>query len=77
MCGGGGAKEGGIEAGGDDSYSMRTRALIDDGGCLCPSATVGPHSRLFSIQQSTNLLCNRTTLLKLETLIILYVYSLV
>ena len=64
----GGVKEGGIGAGGDYSHNMRTRASIDD----CTAAT-GPHSRLLSIQQSTHIICNGTTLLKLEQVIIINV----
>ena len=70
---GGGVKEGGIGAGGVYSYSMRTHASINDGGRRRPTAATGPHSRLLSIQQSTNILCNMTTLLKLEKVIINYV----
>ena len=50
---GGGVKEGGIGAGGDDSYSMRTRASIDDGGRRCPMAAMGPHSWLLSVEHTT------------------------
>jgi hypothetical protein len=71
---GGGVKEGGIGAVGDCSHSMRTRASIDDGGRHRPTAATGPHSRLLSIlQQSTNILCDRTTSLKLEKVIIINV----
>ena len=42
-------------------------ASIDDGGRgRSPTATTGPHSRLLGIQQSTNIICDRTTSLKLE-----------
>ena len=68
---GGGVKEGGIGAGGDYSHSMRTRASIDDGGRRRPTAATGPHSRLLSIQQSTNIICDRTTLLKLKRIIVI------
>ncbi len=72
---GGGVKEGGTGAGGDYSYSMRTRASIDDGGRRRPTAATGPgpHSRLLSIQQSTNIICDRSTSLKLEKNIIINV----
>jgi hypothetical protein len=70
LCGGG-AKEGGIGAGGDYSHSMRARASIDDGGRRRPTVATGPHSRLLSIQQSTNIICDRTTLLKLEKVTII------
>ena len=70
---GGGVKEGGIGAEGDYSYSMRTCASIDDGGSRRPTATTGPHSQLLSIQQSTNIICDRTMSLKLEKNIIINV----
>jgi hypothetical protein len=41
-------------------------ASMDHEGCRHPMAAMGPHSRLLSIQQSANILCDRTTLLKLE-----------
>jgi len=65
---GGGVKEG---AGGDYSHSMRTHASIDDGGRRRPTVATGPHSRLLSIQQSTNIICDRTTSLQLEKVIII------
>jgi hypothetical protein len=40
-------------------------------------AAMGPHSQLLSIQQSTNILCDRTTLLKLEITVIINVKYLV
>jgi hypothetical protein len=70
---GSGVKEGGIGAGGVYSYSMRTHASIDDGGRRRPTAATGPHSRLLSIQQSTNLICDRTMSLNLEKVIIINV----
>ena len=77
MCCDGGVKEGGIEAGGDYSHSMRTRASIDDGGRRRPTVpTTGPHSQLLSMQQSTNIICDRTTALKLEKVIIINVIEL-
>jgi hypothetical protein len=60
---GGGVKEGGIGAEGDYSYSMRTRASIDDGGSRRPTATTGPHSQLLSIQQSTNIICKKNIII--------------
>ncbi len=42
--------------------------LIDNGGRRRPMATMGPHSRLLSIQQSTNILWRGSTPLKLEKL---------
>ena len=65
---GGGVKEGGIGAGGDYSHSMQTCTLVGDGGRRHPTAATGPHSRLLSIQQSTNIICDMTTSLKLEKL---------
>ena len=71
----GGVKEGRIGAGGDYSSSMRAHASIDDGGRRCPTVATGPHSRLLNIQQSTNILGNnRLVSLKLEKVIINYVY---
>ncbi len=49
---------------------------IKDGGRRHPMATMGPHSRLLSIQQSTNILWKSSTLVKLEKTIISNVYSL-
>jgi len=57
---GSGVKEGGIGAGGDYSHRMQTRALMNDGGSHRPTVATRPHSRLLSIQQSTNKICNRT-----------------
>ncbi len=73
MHGGSGGKIEGRGAGGDDSYNRQVHTPNDHGGCHCPTATMGPHSRLLSIQQSANILCNRTTLLKLEITIIIHV----
>ena len=76
-CGGGGVgTEGGIRAGGEVFCSMRFLASIDHDGHRHPTAAMRPHSRLFSIQQSTNILGNRLVLvlLKLEKVIINYVY---
>ena len=70
---GGGVKEWGIEAGGDYSYSIRTCASIDDGGRHRPTVATGPYSRLLSIQQSTNIICDRTPSLKLEKVMIINV----
>ncbi len=36
------------------------------GRCHHHTATMGPHSRQQSLQQSTNMICNRSTLLRLE-----------
>jgi hypothetical protein len=53
---------------------MQFLALIDHDGRICPTAAMRPHSWLLSIQQSTNILGNRLVLLKLEKIIINYVY---
>jgi hypothetical protein len=74
MRGGGGGKIGGRGAVGDDSYNRQVCTLIDHGGCRHPMAAMGPHSRLLSIQQSANILWNRSTLLKLEKTIINNLY---
>jgi hypothetical protein len=66
MHGGSGVKIGGRGTGGDGSYNRQVCTLNDHGSRHRPTATMGPHSRLLSIQQSANILCNRTTLLKLE-----------
>ena len=69
-----GVKEGGIGAGGDCSSSMGTHTSIDDGGCHRPMVATEPHSQLLSTQQSKNILGNSLLLLKLEKVIINYVY---
>jgi hypothetical protein len=38
--------------------SMKTR------GCRCPTAATESHSRLLCIQQSTNIICDRTKFVK-------------
>jgi hypothetical protein len=55
MHGGGGGKIGGRGTGGDNSYNRQVCTSIDHGGCCCPMATMGTHSRLLSIQQSANI----------------------
>ena len=69
-----GVKEWGIGAGGNCSSSMGTHASIDDGGRHRPTVATEPHSRLLSIQQSTNILGSSLVLLKLEKVIMNYVY---
>ena len=66
----GGVKEGRIGAGGDYSSSMQTCTSINDDGRRHPTVAMGSHSWLLSIQQSTNILCDRTMSLKLEKVII-------
>ena len=74
MRGGGGGELGGIGPGDEVFCSMRFLASIDHGGQRRPTAAMKPHSRLLSIQQSTNILGNRLVLLKLEKVTINYVY---
>ncbi len=79
MRGGGGGEIGGTGTGGDDSYNYnrQVHTLIDHGSPHCPMAAMGPHSQVLSIQQSANILWNRSTLLKLEklSLTILIIYT--
>jgi hypothetical protein len=74
MLGGGGGELGGIGPRDKVSYTMRFRASINDGGHHHRTTAMGPHSRLLSIQQSSNILCERLVLLKLEKTIIINVY---
>ena len=74
MRGGGGGELGGIGPGDEVFCSMRFLASIDHGGRRRPTAAMKPHSRLLSIQQSTTILGNRLASLKLEKIIINYVY---
>ncbi len=66
MRGGGGGEIGGRGTGGDHSYNRHIRTLINHGGFRHPMATMGPNSWLLSIQQSANILWNRSTLIKVE-----------
>ena len=66
MRGGGGGKNEGIGPVDEVFYTMRFRGSIKDGGHRLHTTAVGPHSRLLSIQQSANILCNRLVSLKLE-----------
>ncbi len=75
MHGGGGGKLGGIGPGDEVSYTMQFCALINDGGHRHRTTAMGPHSRLLSIQQSANILCDRLVLLKLEKLSLLMFIS--
>jgi hypothetical protein len=72
-CGGGGDGRGRGGVGGH-LYNSRQKKSIDHDGRRRPTAAKGPHSRLLSIQQSTNVLFDRNTSLKLEKVIINYVY---
>jgi hypothetical protein len=74
MCGGGGGKIGGIGLGDKFSYTMGLHASMDHEGRHCPTAAMGPRSRRQSIQQSANILCNSSMLLKLENILIINVY---
>jgi hypothetical protein len=74
MCGGGGGEHGGIGPGDEVFCLMRFLASIDHGSRPRPTATMKPHSRLLSIKQSANILCDRLVLLKLEKTIIINVY---
>ena len=56
-------------------YTTARKKSLDHDGRRRPTAATGPHSRRLSIQQSTNILFDRTTLLKLEKFIISYVIS--
>jgi hypothetical protein len=62
MCGSSGGRIGGRGAGGDDSYNYNRKVCtsIDHGGRHHHMAAIGPHSQFLRIQQSTNILCNRT-----------------
>jgi hypothetical protein len=72
-CGGGG-ELGGIGPGDKVFCLMQFLALINHGGQRHPTATMKPHSRLLSIEQSANILCDRLVSLKLEKTIIINVY---
>ena len=66
MLGGDGGELGGIVPGDKVFCSMRFLMSIDHCGRRHPTAAMKPHSRLLSIQQSANILCDRLVLLKLE-----------
>jgi hypothetical protein len=74
MRGGSGGEIGGRGTGGDDSYNRQVHTLINHVGCHHHMAAMQPHSQLLSIQQSANILWNRSTLLKLEKTIIYNLY---
>jgi hypothetical protein len=76
MRGGGGGKIGGIGPSGDEfSYTMGLRASMDHEDRHRPTAAIGPRSRRRSIQQSANIICNSSTLLKLENILFINVYT--
>ncbi len=74
MLSGGGSELGGIGPRDEVSYTMQFCALVDDGGHRRRMTAMGPHSPLLSIQLSSNILCDRLVLLKLEKTIIINVY---
>ncbi len=61
MHGDSGSKIEGRGTGGGNCYNRQICTLINHGNCWHPVAAMGPHSWLLSIQQSANILCNRTT----------------
>jgi hypothetical protein len=69
MRGSGVGAKGGIGARGEVFCSMRFLPSFDHGGSRPPTATMRPHSRRRSIQQSANMLGNRLVSLKLEEVI--------
>jgi hypothetical protein len=75
MRGSGGGKIGGIGPGEEFSYTMGLCASMDHEGRRRPTAAMGPHSRRQSIQQTANILCKSSTLLKLENILIINVYT--
>ncbi len=77
MCGGRGGAEGGMEEGGEVFCLMQFLVSIDHGSQHCPTAAMTPHSRLFSIQQTAKILCDRSVSVKLNKTIIINVYELV
>jgi hypothetical protein len=75
MHGSGGSEIGGIGPGDEFSYTMGLFASMDHEGCHPPTAAMGPHSQRQSIQQSANILCNSSLLLKLENILIINIYT--
>ncbi len=71
MCGGGGGKIGGRGARSINSSTMQIFTLINHSSRRHPTAAMGSRSWQQSIQQSTNTLFERTTLLKLEKNIVI------
>ena len=74
MNGGGGGDGQGRGSVGGNLYNSMQKKSIDHDGRRRPTAATGPHSRLLSIQQSTNILFDRNASLKLVKVIINYVY---
>jgi len=73
MRGGSGGKIEGIGPVYEVFFTMQFCQSIDNGGHRRHTTAVGPHSRLLSIQQSVNILCDRLVSLNLEKTIIIYV----
>jgi hypothetical protein len=71
MCGGSGSKIGGRGARSGISSTMQIFASIDHGSQRHPTAAMGSGSQQQSVQQLTNILFERTTLLKLEKNIVI------
>ncbi len=74
MCGGSGGKIGGRGARSGNSSTMQIFALINHGIQHHPTVTMGSRSWQQSIQQSTNILFERTTSLKLERNIVITIF---
>ena len=69
---GGGDGRGRGSVGGNLDNSTQKKSINHDGRHR-PTAATGPHSRLLSIQQSTNILFDRNASIKLVKVIINYV----
>ncbi len=74
MRGGGGSKIGRIGPGDKFSYTTGLCASIDHDSCRHPTAKMGPRSQHWSIQQSANILCNRSTF-KTRFLLFINIYT--
>ena len=74
MCGGSGGDERGRGGVGGDFYNSRQKKSNDHDSRRRPTAAMRPHSRRQSIQQSTNIICDRTTPLKLKKLLLLMLF---
>ena len=74
MRGGGVGTEGGIRTEGEVLYTMRFLASIDHGGRRRPKDAMRPYSRCQSTQQSTTILYDRSTPLKLEKVLIIVMF---
>jgi hypothetical protein len=74
MCGGGGGEIGGRRARSGNCSMMQNFASINHGSQCHPTVAMGSRSRQQSIQQSTNILFERTTLLKLNKHIVITIF---